>query len=89
MPRQLSAFSFWLLTFAVAPAAALACPLCKDAITNDPVAAAFNGTTLLMIGAPIALVAAVGGWIAYVYWRSARRTVAASGWAWRGKESAT
>ncbi len=54
------------------PSVALACPLCKDALANDPVAAAFNGTTFLLIAAPSLLVASIGGWVFYVYWRAAR-----------------
>ena len=60
------------------PAISLACPLCKDALTGDPVAAAFNGTTLFMIAAPSVLVSAVGGWIIYAYWQHARRVDAAA-----------
>ncbi len=55
------------------PVISLACPLCKDAISGDPVAAAFNGTTLFMIAAPSVLVGAVGGWIVYAYWQHGRR----------------
>ena len=61
-----------LAMIAGSPALTLACPLCKDAIQGDPVAAAFNATTLLMIAAPMALVASVGGWIAYLYWQHGR-----------------
>jgi hypothetical protein len=68
-----------------APAVAMACPSCKSAIENDPVAAAFNSTTILMIAVPMGLVVSAGGWIFYAYWR-ARRAVDAgahSGMAWR------
>lgn len=64
--------------FLGSPGVSWACPLCKDAISADPVAAAFNGTTLLMIAAPTLLVSAVGGWIGYVYWQHARRVEAAA-----------
>ncbi len=57
------------------PSVALACPLCKDAIANDPVAAAFNWTTLLLIAVPWLLVASIGGWVFYVYWRAARHAI--------------
>jgi hypothetical protein len=78
-----------------APAVAMACPSCKSAIENDPVAAAFNSTTILMIAVPVVLVASVGGWIFYAHWR-ARRALdagvhAAVVWrpAWTEKESET
>jgi hypothetical protein len=78
-----------------APAVATACPSCKNAIENDPVAAAFNSTTLLMIAVPVLLVSVVGGWIFYASWR-ARRTLEADagdgvawGPAWAEKESET
>ena len=70
LPRLAAAV---LGTIAASPIITLGCPLCKDAIRDDPVAAAFNGTTLLMIAAPMVLVAAVGGWIAYLYWQHGRR----------------
>lgn len=79
------------------PALAAACPLCKDAIEGDPVAAAFNWTTFLMIGAPILLVTSIGGWVSYIYWRHAQQMSAhtessnETGWwpAWTGKENET
>lgn len=66
-------------TLAASPLIALGCPLCKDAIQGDPVAAAFNATTLLMIAAPMVMVASVGGWIAYLYWRAGQRADADTG----------
>ena len=74
-----------LAVILTAPAVVMACPSCKNAIENDPVAAAFNSTTLLMIAVPLLLVASAGGWIAYAFWR-ARRALdaeARSGVAWR------
>jgi len=77
------------------PAAAVACPLCKDAIANDPVAAAFNSTTEFMIAVPFLLIGSIGGWIFYRYWRSARdanapeRAPVTWGPVWREKESET
>jgi len=77
------------------PAAAVACPLCKDAIANDPVAAAFNSTTEFMIAVPFLLIGSIGGWIGYRYLRSTRRAdtpepaPAAWGPVWREKESET
>jgi hypothetical protein len=82
------AVALWLTL----PSAVLACPLCKDAIANDPVAAAFNWTTLLMIGMPSLLVASIGGWVFYVYRRAARRETAETmAWyaAWPEKENET
>ena len=71
-----------------------ACPACKDALAADPVGNALSATTLLLIGVPVFLVGSLGGWIAYVYWRAARRGLTPPGrsanfWrpVWTGKES--
>ena len=78
-----------------APAAAVACPLCAAAIENDPVAAAFNSTTIFMIVVPFMLIGSIGGWIFYRYLRSTRgadgseSAPAVWGPVWREKESET
>ncbi len=85
MAMKRSRQSFWLSGAAAvllgivvaAPAAVLACPSCKDAISNDAVADAFSWTTLLLIAMPMLLVGSIGGWVAYVYWRAARSAAAA------------
>jgi ABC-type nickel/cobalt efflux system permease component RcnA len=68
--------------FLIVSRAVLACPLCSTAVEDDPVAAAFNSTTFMMIAAPIVLVGSIGGWVVYRYWRSARRAAAAAHLAW-------
>ena len=60
-----------------APAVALACEACRDAVANDPVGTALSATTLLLLGVPALLMGSIGGWVGYVYWRAARRAVAA------------
>ena len=61
---------------AATPATLLACPLCKDALSGDPVGTALSATTLLLIAVPASLVLAIGGWIGFVYWRATRRAAA-------------
>jgi hypothetical protein len=63
----------------VAPAVALACEACKDAVKDDPVGTALSATTLLLIGMPVLLIGSIGGWIGYVYWRASRQAAAADG----------
>lgn len=53
------------------PAAVLACPLCKDAISGDPVSTALSWTTLVMIAVPFVLLVSSGSWLGYMYWRAA------------------
>ena len=55
-----------------APSWAFACPACKDALAADPVGAALSWTTLVLIGVPLVLVGAIGGWVSYAYWRALR-----------------
>jgi len=78
------------------PAAVLACPTCNDAISGDPVAAAFSVTTLALIAMPFLLIGTIGSWVTYVYWRAGRRESAANAasstdaaWQplWTGEES--
>ena len=78
----------------VATAVAVACPLCKDAIANDPVAAAFNSTTIFMIAVPFMLIGSVGGWLFYRHLRTRRGKMAEPapavwGGVWKEKESET
>jgi len=94
MKRFMQLYKVAALASVALPSIALACPLCKDAIANDPVAAAFNWTTLLLIAVPSLLVASIGGWVFYVYWRAAQaaaRELRLTEWtpAWTGKESET
>ena len=63
----------------VAPAVALACEACKEAVKDDPVGTALSATTLLLIGMPILLIGSIGGWIGYVYWRASRPAAADTG----------
>ena len=79
----------WSLAFLL-PAAASACPMCKSAMENNPVGAALSWTTLVLIAAPALLMASIGGWIGYVYWRAARRPDAVA-WSplWVEEESET
>lgn len=63
----------------VAPAVALACEACKDAVKDDPVGTALSATTLLLIGMPVLLIGSIGGWIGYVYWRASRQAAAVDG----------
>jgi protein-S-isoprenylcysteine O-methyltransferase Ste14 len=60
----------------VAPAVALACEACKEAVKDDPVGTALSATTLLLIGMPALLIGSIGGWIGYVYWRASRQAAA-------------
>lgn len=66
-------------TVLAAPAAVLACPSCKDAISGDPVASALSWTTLVLIAMPVLLVGSIGGWVVYVYWRAGRRSAVTNG----------
>lgn len=59
------------------PSVVLACPACKDALEGDAVGMALSWTTLLMIAIPMMLVASIGGWVFYLYWRAARQAAAA------------
>jgi hypothetical protein len=72
------------------PAAVSACPMCEVALKDDPVVAAFNWTTLLLIAVPTVLMGLIGGWVSYVYWRESRRP-GHVGWSavWIEKESET
>ena len=76
-----------------APVTAVACPLCASAIENDPVAAAFNSTTIFMIVVPFVLIGSIGGWILYRYMRGTRSVdesgPAVWGPVWKEKESET
>jgi hypothetical protein len=72
------------------PAAVSACPMCEVALKGDPVVAAFNWTTLLLIAVPTLLMGSIGGWVSYVYWRESRRP-GHVGWSavWIEKEGET
>lgn len=76
-----------------APSVTFACPMCARAIEGDPVAIAFNWTTLFMIAVPMSLFAMIAGWVFYAYWRAARPAaptrVRRLVWApaWTGKEN--
>ncbi len=59
-----------------APTIGLACEACKDAVKEDPVGTALSATTLVLIAMPLLLIGSIGGWVAYVYWRAARRALA-------------
>ncbi|MFQ5665704.1 MAG: hypothetical protein ACE5I7_04660 [Candidatus Binatia bacterium] len=75
MWRVGAALSGVLLTV---PGVALACPMCQAAVEQDPVMAALNATTLLMIAVPLLLVGSIGGWVFSAYRRSARAESAGS-----------
>ena len=76
--------------FGLAQSLALACPMCKSAMEDNPVGTALSWTTLVLIALPVGLVASIGGWIGYVYWRAGRRPHAVA-WSpvWREEESET
>lgn len=59
-----------------APAVALACEACRDAVANDPVGTALSATTLLLLGVPALLMGSIGGWVGYVHWRASRYATA-------------
>ncbi len=91
--RRRAAFT-WLVPLVLAlPSIGLACPACKDALEGDAVGRALSWTTLMMIAVPMALVAGIGGWVFFVYWRAAREGGAAAAdvsWPlWAEKESET
>lgn len=60
------------------PSAVPACPLCKDALSGDPIGSALSWTTLLLIAFPSGLVTLIGGWIFFMYWRAARQAASAT-----------
>jgi hypothetical protein len=72
------------------PSSVLACPMCEVALKGDPVVAAFNGTTMLLIAVPALLFGSIGGWVSYVYWRAGRQAERLD-WSsnWTEKESRT
>ncbi len=79
----------------LSPSAVLACPACKDALEGDSVGYALSWTTLMMIAVPMTLFLSIGGWVAFAYWRAARRaandtaTPSLSWPVWAEKESET
>lgn len=91
------ATAVWVLLVRLAvPAIVWACPNCNEAVTGDPVAAAFNVTTIALIALPFLLVGSIGSWVTYVYWRAGRHAAAtaepaAGAWQpiWTEEESRT
>jgi hypothetical protein len=62
--------------------------MCKAAMENNSVGAALSWTTLVLLAVPALLMASIGGWIGYVYWRASRQSDAVA-WSpvWREEES--
>ncbi len=61
----------WAAVMAV-PSAALACAVCGDGpgTPGDPIARGFYWGVVFLMATPFTIFGAVGGWIAYQYWRA-------------------
>ncbi len=75
----------WLIAAAVAAALhavpatvwAQGCAMCATMVdgTDDPLARGLNVSILFMLSMPFLMVASVGTWFTYMYWRSRPRQV--------------
>jgi predicted MFS family arabinose efflux permease len=70
---RLSLTLFALLGPGATHALAQGCAMCGTALKDDPLGRAFGWSVLFLIAAPYSVVALLGGYIFYAYWRPAAR----------------
>ncbi len=65
---------------AALPAEALACAMCEASFAgpNDPLTRGFDFSILFVLSVTYGLLAALGGWVGFTYWRASARRDAAT-----------
>lgn len=62
------------LVFSAGEALAQGCAMCRTSVggAEDPLARGFYTSILFLMSAPYTVIATVGGWLAYRYWKTSR-----------------